>query len=391
MIYWTSSRILIVTLLLVSSVVTGGCSFFQSVQPQTQSTQPQTPDPVLPATASQTPPAGIRTVPDAAPGPDWVRAVAERVRPAVVQITNEQLAIDQFNQVVPAPVGAGSGIVFDAKNGYILTNRHVVAGAQQLIVALADGRTFPGKTLGSDRDTDLAVVQISAENLPSAILGDSTKLEVGDAVVAIGNALALSGGPTVTSGVVSALARAVQEPPDRSGQPGPYLYGLIQTDAPINPGNSGGPLINTRGEVIGINTLMAALAEAGVQAQGIGFAIAIDAAKPIAQQLITTGRAVHPYLGIAYIPLNPSIADRIRLSAKQGVLVTRVIPDSPAAKAGLREGDIITSIDGRQLVTESTLGEITSERKPGDTVKLDIVRDGQQFSVDVTLGEKPAA
>jgi len=202
--------------------------------------------------------------------------------------------------------------------------------------------------------------------------------------------MALSGGPTVTSGVVSALGRAVQEPPDESGQPGLYLYGLIQTDAPINPGNSGGPLVNSRGEVVGINTLVAGQAAPGVRAPGIGFAIAMNSAKSIADQLIATGRAVHPYLGIAYTPLNPSIAARLGLAVKQGVLVRTVVAGSPAARAGLHERDVITAIEGKPLASESTLGEVISTHKPGDTVRPDVVRSAQQLVTEVTLGVRPS-
>ena len=382
-------RAMVVGVLLLGSVLGAGCTAIGSPQPG--GGQQPGPTGATPAAASsQEPTPGAGGGAAAALGPDWVRVVAERVRPAVAQITNEQLAIDQFNQVIPAPAGSGSGVIFHARQGHILTNYHVVAGARQLTVALPDGRTFEGKLLGADADTDLAVVQITGDNLPEAALGDSTKLHVGDALVAIGNALALPGGPTVTAGVVSALGRAVQEPPDESGQPGPYLYGLIQTDAPINPGNSGGPLINSAGEVVGINTLVAGQAGPGVPAQGIGFAIATHSAQPIGEQLIATGRVVHPFIGIIYQPLNPSIAARLGLPTKQGVLITTVVAGSPAAKAGLRARDVITAIDGKALTDESTLGEVISEHKPGETVRLDAVRNGQQLSVEVTLGEKPS-
>jgi S1-C subfamily serine protease len=323
--------------------------------------------------------------------PNWVRRVAAKVRPSVVQITNEQLRVDQFNQRIPAPVGAGSGVVFDAENGYVLTNHHVVARAQRLVVALPDGRTFPGRLLGSDPETDLAVVQISPDNLPAAVLGDSGRLQVGDGVVAIGNALGLPGGPTVTAGVVSALGRSVQAPSSIRGQPGPYLYDLIQTDAAINPGNSGGPLVNADGEVVGINTLVAALAEPGVPAQGIGFAIAVETARPIAQQLVTTGRVVHPYMGIQYVSLNPSIAAYLGLPVQRGVLVLGVVPGSPASRAGLRREDVITTINDQSIAGESDLGEIISRHRPGDRVTLTVLRGGQRTSVELVLGEKPSA
>ncbi len=188
--------------------------------------------------------------------------------------------------------------------------------AQQLTVALPDGSTYPATLVGADPSTDLAVLKVDGKNLPIGRFGDSQQLQVGDWVVAIGNALALPGGPTVSAGVVSALGRTVQEPGQTDGGQGPYLFDVIQTDAPINPGNSGGPLIDLQGEVVGINTLVAGQAEPGVQAQGIGFAISIASARPIVDQLVATGHAVHPYLGVQQIALNPVIANRLGTTAK---------------------------------------------------------------------------
>lgn len=312
------------------------------------------------------------------------------VRPAVVQITNEQVQANQFNQPFTVPAGVGSGVIYD-KQGHVLTNNHVIEGAQQLLVALPDGRSFQGKLVGADPVTDLAVVQISDPNLPVAQLGDSTRVQVGDWVVAIGNALALEGGPTVTTGVASATSRAVQEPGSGpGGGQGPFLFDLIQTDAPINPGNSGGPLVNLDGQVIGINTLVAGQAEPGVPAQGIGFAIAIATAKPVADQLVASGRVVHPFLGINYIPLNSAIAARLRITQSQGVVVASIVRGSPAAPAGLQPQDVIAAIDGAVLKTDSDLAQIIDRHKPGDTVTLAVLRGGQQLSVKVTLGERPA-
>ena len=318
-----------------------------------------------------------------------VRTVAERVKPAVVQITSQQQPLGSFDQAVPQ-TGVGSGVIYDPV-GLILTNNHVVAGAQTLTVALSDGRSFSARTVGADPQTDLAVVQIQGANLPVAKLGDSGQLHVGDWVVAIGNALALPGGPTVTSGVASALGRSVQEPADQqTGAAGPYLYDLIQTDAAINPGNSGGALANLQGEVVGINTLVAGMAESGVQAQGIGFAIAMNSAKPIAQQLVSTGKAVHPFVGIQYTGLTPSIARQLGIQDGQGIVATRVVPGSPAAQAGLKQYDVIREIDGQKIIDESTLGRVLNSRKPGDTVTLTVQRGNQTLQVKVTLSERPA-
>ncbi len=321
---------------------------------------------------------------------DSVRLVAQHVRPAVVQITNQQTQQGPFNQPFTIPTGVGSGVIYDSQ-GHILTNNHVVEGAEQLLVSLPDGRSFQGKLIGADPQTDLAVVQISGDNLPVAQLGDSSQLQVGDWVVAIGNALALPGGPTVSVGVVSALGRSVQEPGSQtSNQAGPLLFDLVQTDAPINPGNSGGPLVNLAGQVIGINTLVAGQAETGVQAQGIGFAISTSSAKPIAGQLVATGHVVHPYLGIFYQALNPALAARLNIRQTQGVLIGDVAPGSPAEKAGLLANDVITAIDNQPLKEESDLGKFLNAHKPGDTVTLSVTRDGQQGNVKVTLGTMPS-
>jgi S1-C subfamily serine protease len=344
------------------------------------------------APAATNPPAA----PAAISGSDFVTAirdVALKVKPAVVQITNEQVQFGQFSQQpFTTPAGVGSGVIYDSQ-GHILTNDHVIAGAQRLLVSLPDGRSFPGKVVGADPQTDLAVVQISASNLPVAELGDASQLQVGDWVVAIGNALALPGGPTVSTGVVSALGRSVQEPGSNpnSNTGGPLLYDLVQTDAPINPGNSGGALVNLAGQVIGINTLVAGQAEPGVQAQGIGFAISISTAKPIADQLVSTGHVDHPFLGINYEPLNPAIAAQAGVSQTQGVILAQVVAGSPAAQAGLQPNDVITAVDNQPLKEDSDLGKFLNAHKPGDPVTLTVVRGNRTMSVKVTLGTMPAS
>lgn len=331
-----------------------------------------------------------------------IRSVTQRVTPAVVQITNQQqVQSGAFSRPFVVPAGVGSGVIYDSQ-GHILTNNHVIEGAQQLLVSLPDKRSFPAKLIGADPQTDLAVVQIQGDALPVAQLGDSSQLEVGDWVVAIGNALALPGGPTVTQGVVSALGRTVQEPASSAGGPsggpaaaqssaaGPFLFDLIQTDAPINPGNSGGPLVDLQGHVIGINTLVAGQAESGVQAQGIGFAISIATARPIADQLVKSGRVVHPYIGVQYAPLTPALAARLGVQVRDGAVIGQVMPRSPAATAGLRAQDIITAVDGQPLKGESALAEAISGHAPGDTLTLTVARGQQQMDVRITLGELPA-
>jgi S1-C subfamily serine protease len=241
-----------------------------------------------------------------------VREVAARIRPAVVHITNEQVALDQRNRPTLQEAGIGTGFVFDSK-GYILTNYHVIEGARSLRVSLTDRRTFPAKLIGSDPETDLAVLQIEVSDLAVAPLGDSSRLAVGEGVVAIGHALDLPGGPTVTAGVVSALGRAIQEPGSED-QAGPILLDVIQTDAAINPGNSGGPLLNMAGQVIGINTLVASQAAPGVPAQGIGFAVSVNLAKRVASELMATGRVTYAYMGISPVSLTPARAEQLGVS-----------------------------------------------------------------------------
>jgi serine protease Do len=318
---------------------------------------------------------------------DSIRLAAEQVRPAVVQVTNEQVQIGS-GQLGAVPVGEGSGIIYDDQ-GHILTNNHVVEGATSLVVQLPDGRTFPAKLLGSDPQTDLAVIQISGSNLPVAALGDSSQMQVGDWVVAIGNALALSGGPTVTAGLVSAKGRVEQEPPaSATAAPGsgPYLFDLIQTSAAINPGNSGGPLINLDGQVIGINTLGAGTTSSGVPVEDISFSIAINTAKPIADQLVATGKVIYPYLGADYVALNPAVAAQNNIAQPYGAYVTYVDPSSPAAQAGLQAHDVITNVDGTALVGDSDLALIIHAHKPGDTLTLTVARGSQTLTLKVTLG-----
>jgi len=327
------------------------------------------------------------------PAGSSITEVANRVRPAVVQVTNQAVVgTDQFNRPVPQINGIGSGVIYDP-NGLILTNNHVIEGADQLVVGLPDGRSFSATVVGADPQTDLAVLRISAPDLPVARLGDSSTLSVGDWVVAIGNALGLSGGPTVTQGIVSALGRSIA--PSNTPQPGEratsFLYDLIQTDAPINPGNSGGPLVNLQAQVVGINTLVATSSGQNAPAEGIGFAISINTARAIAGQLVAAGHVTHPYLGITYVALNPALAAHLKTSAQRGMYVDSVDPNSPASQAGIQQGDVIVSADGQPLVSESDLGRIINQHKPGDQVQLTIERDGRQQTIGVTLGQQPSS
>ena len=385
------SRIfLMISTMTIVLLAAAACQVTAPTSGPSQATTTSSPAPS--ASAASSAPSSSAPVPIAASEfQSAIRQVVQRVKPAVVQITTQQVQAGQFNQPFTVPSGVGSGVIYD-KQGHILTNDHVVSGAKQFLVTLPDGRTFKdAKLIGSDPQTDLAVIQISGDNVPVAELGDSNQLQVGDWVVAIGNALGLPGGPTVTQGVVSALDRTAQEPGDGFRSSGPYLFGVIQTDAPINPGNSGGPLANLVGQVIGINTLVAGQAEPGVQAQGIGFAISMTTAKPIADELVANGKVVHPYMGIGYVPLNPGTAAQMSVSTEQGAVVQRVEPNSPAAQAGIQTQDVITAVDGKPLKDESALPAAISQRKPGDKVTLTILRGGQTMQIPMTLGEMPTS
>jgi S1-C subfamily serine protease len=282
---------------------------------------------------------------------------------------------------------AGTGFIIDA-TGVIVTNNHVVTGAQGVRVQLPapDGRAFTAQVVGTDAQTDLAVLRIDATGLPTVKLGNSADLGVGEWVVAIGNALALDGGPTVTAGVVSALGREVEQPATAGtrGQAATSaiaLYDLIQTDAAINEGNSGGPLVNLDGEVIGINTLGA------TAAQGIGFSIAIDDARPIIEQLLQSGKVTRAYLGVQGETLTSTLAATQGVAATDGVLVARIVAGSPAAQAGLRANDLLVGIGDVAIHAQNDLQQALLNRfAAGDTVALRIVRGGSAQTISVTLG-----
>jgi S1-C subfamily serine protease len=272
--------------------------------------------------------------------------------------------------------GVGSGAIIDAA-GHIVTNNHVIEGAQGLRVVLPDGRTFDARLIGRDPQTDLAVVKIEGQNLPVVPLAPRVNVAVGDWVVAIGNALGLPGGPTVTAGVVGALGRTLTEPN------GVALEDMIQTDAAINPGNSGGPLLNLAGEIVGINT-------AGIQgAEGLGFAVSVDTVHEVVPQLIQNGRVIRPFIGISTVEITPGVAATNNLPRQDGLLIVQVGGGTPAMRAGLRAGDIIVAVEGQPVKTQRDLRGILYQRKPGDTLMLTIQRGSSQSDVQVRLGEAP--
>jgi S1-C subfamily serine protease len=314
--------------------------------------------------------------------------VYKKVLPSVVNITSRIVAFDFFYGAVPEQ-GQGSGFIID-REGHILTNYHVVENAQQLEVTLADRRKLRAQVVGLDRTHDLAVIQVRADKLIPAVLGDSKALVVGQKVYAIGNPFGLSG--TMTRGIISSI-RPVR------GPNGNFVDEAIQTDAAINPGNSGGPLLNSRGEVVGINTFI--LSPVG-QSAGIGFAIPINAAKAVLNDLITLGRVRRPSLGIRSLPIGPELADQLGLAADYGVLVMQVVPGGAADRAGIRGGneraylgnipimiggDLIVEIDGQEINDQQDIARVMNNHRAGDTVKVSLYRGKRKLQVDVTLGE----
>jgi len=308
--------------------------------------------------------------------------------PSVVNITSKAVTFDFFYGLVPQE-GQGSGFVID-KEGHVLTNYHVIADARQVEVTMHNRKKFRATVIGTDPAHDLAVIQISAPNLTPAVLGDSRNLQVGQKVYAIGNPFGLAG--TMTRGIVSSI-RPVKEPN------GATIDEAIQTDAAINPGNSGGPLMNWHGEVIGINTMI--LSNVGQNA-GIGFAIPINAAKAVLNDLVTLGRVRRPAMGVATIPVGPELADQIGLPVDFGLLIVKVTPGGAAEHAGLRGGteraylgnipimlggDLIVAIDGENVQDQQDLAQVMNAHRAGDSVKVTLYRGKQKMDVNVTLGE----
>ena len=315
-------------------------------------------------------------------------SVYRKVLPSVVNITSRTVEFDFFYGEVPQQ-GQGSGFVID-KQGHILTNYHVVQGAQQVEVTFSDRKKHKAEIVGVDPSHDLAIIQIKGANLTPATLADSKTLAVGQKVFAIGNPFGLSG--TMTRGIISSI-RPVR------GPEGNYVDEAIQTDAAINPGNSGGPLLNAHGEVIGINTFI--LSQVG-QSSGIGFAIPINAAKAVLNDLITLGRIRRPSLGVRTLPIAPELANQLGLPSDSGVLIIQVSPGGAAERAGLRGGnerayignipilvggDLIIAIDGQEVVDQEDIARIMNNHRAGDAVKVTAWRGKKKMDFQVTLGE----
>ena len=306
---------------------------------------------------------------------DVISAV-QKVSPAVVSVATVRVIQENLFDAVPVR-GLGSGIIFDS-NGGILTNHHIVEEAQKVEVVTSDGKKFQGEVLGSDAMSDIAVIRIDDENLPSVKLGDSDKIVAGQIAIAIGNPYGfLLPGPTVTVGVISALQRHIHVED--------HMYeDLIQTDAAINPGNSGGALADSSGLVIGVNTANIPFA------QGIGFAIPINTARRIAKEIIEHGRVLRPYLGIAGITLNRDVAGYYNIAQNQGVLVVRVGRGSPAQRSGMQAGDTILQADNQPLQRWDDLQHVLQSKKVGESLDLLLGRENRQWRISVPLEEAPS-
>ena len=372
----------VLCLILVFSLILGaGCALLPDIDIDTSSPSPPPPTPAPPtttenitpinATWSMPPPEGqAETLPS-------IADVVAKVKPSVVAINTRVITLDFLNRPATQE-GAGSGWII-SKEGIIVTNNHVVEGAETITVTLDDGQTFPADltTVATDPLTDLAVFKINAENLPAVQVGDSSKMRVGNWVVAIGNAL--GEGIRATQGIVS---RTEVEIPVSQNQ---KLYDLIETDAAINPGNSGGPLVNMAGEVIGINSIKLSQ----VEVEGMGYAISTRVAMPIIEQLVNNGYVVRPWLGVGLYTVDPFVIQRYNLAVNQGVLVVNMAPGSPADEAGLTVGDVITSFNGKETTTAQDLIRAIHSSQIGQAVSLNFWRGQNKNAAYATLAESP--
>ncbi len=388
--HWAKTSIIFILVKVSAVGFLGGCSLLpaktwdnQKNNPQSEVAAQQTTDPNL----SVVPPPILSYSGD----PNFVVGVVQKVGSAVVRIDSSRTVISQsspqefedpvlrrfFGENIPSEPrqrverGSGSGFIINSA-GQILTNSHVVDGADSVTVTLKDGRSFQGKVLGEDPVTDVAVIKIEANKLPILSIGNSDILQPGEAVIAIGNPLGLNN--TVTSGIISATGRS-----SRDIGASDKRVDYLQTDAAINPGNSGGPLLNVRGQVIGMNTAIIK------GAQGLGFAIPINTVQKIAQELIATGKADHPYLGVQMVTLTPEIrqriinklGDRVNLTTDKGVLLINIVPRSPAAVAGLRPGDVIRSINNQPVTKIEDVQKLVENSKIGSPLQIQVVQNGQ--------------
>ncbi|MBI2724530.1 MAG: trypsin-like peptidase domain-containing protein [Chloroflexi bacterium] len=306
--------------------------------------------------------------------------IVQKLAPSIVRVQTETASLDVFGRSTPS-TGVGTGVIIDTQ-GRVVTNNHVITGsdgttpADRITVTLNDQRTFDATIVGRDQPTDLAVLKINADNLTPATFASPDGLEVGQDVVAIGFALDLAGGPTVTRGVISAKGRTIEEPAYR-------INDAIQTDAGINPGNSGGPLVDARGNVVGINTAIIQ------SAQSIGFSISVSVVQPTVQQLIDRGQIERAYLGVGTVDVTPSIARSFGLPVDRGLAVTVVGTGAPAQRAGLRQNDVIVKVDGQTVENNGKLLAVLAQRRAGDQVEVQFYRGNALTTVTVTLAARP--
>ncbi len=362
--------LLIVTLLALPALVLAACGGGSSSSPtETPAATGQTGATVTATTTGS--PGGVF----ASQGGLTTIQIAQRLAPSVVRVQTEAATLDVFGQVVPQQ-GVGSGIIIDT-DGHIVTNAHVVQtngqNATRITVVLTGEKTVDATVVGVDAPTDLAVLKVNESSLQPATLGNSSAAQVGEDVVAMGYALGLEGAPTVSAGVLSAVGRTIREDPYS-------INDALQTDAGINPGNSGGPLVDAQGTVIGINTAI-------IQgSQNIGFSISIDMAKPIINELISSGKVQRGRLGISTVDITPSLAQSFNLPVDHGVGVAAVQQGSAAQQAGLQPNDVIVTVAGQDIQNSGDLINVLTQHKPGDKVTVEFYRNNQQMSADVTLG-----
>ena len=362
-------KYLAICLILILSLTAGsGCIYVETPSPPPS---PPPPEITAPTSPEWTPPPAETQNP---PLPDFVSVVA-KVKPSVVAINTEVVTYDILNRPFTQE-GAGSGWIID-EDGLIVTNNHVVAGAKTITVTLADGRTFPAGVVGTDAIADLAVLKINDTNLPTANIGDSSELRIGEWVLAIGNAL--GEGITVKEGIVSRLSVSIQV------SQGQTLYDLIDTSAAINPGNSGGPLVNIAGEVIGITSAKLA----AIEVESLGYAISINAAMPIIEELVKTGYVVRPWLGVVLYTVDQYAVLRYKLAVDKGTLITELAPGSPADKAGLEVGDVIVSFDGKEITTAQELIQAIHSCQIGQEVEITCWRGEAKNTTYTILIERP--
>lgn len=308
---------------------------------------------------------------------DLVISVARKVKPSVVFIRTQGVVATPFHEGLKVP-GEGSGVIYRS-DGYILTNDHVVRDVTEINVILASGEELKGRVIGTDPETDVAVIKVNKTGLPAAVLGSTKNLEVGELAVAIGAPFGFQF--TVTEGVISALHRNVSD-----SETGRTYTDLIQTDAAINPGNSGGALANGLGQVVGINSLIISTSGGS---EGLGFAIPMDLARSIADQLIEEGKASHPYIGILGQTVDEDVARRFGLVVQKGAMITDVVESSPSSKAGLAQGDIIVEFDGSKIDSMEELIAAIRSKRVGDKVKVSYLRGKERRTAELTLEEKP--